>query len=132
MGSGGGLPGIPAVLLKPDLRVDLIEPREKRMSFLNRTIHTLELDRATASRKRFEELKPEAWTGAVAQAVWAAPKWIANGLTLVPPSGHVYCLTSDPVRQEDIPTNGQIEDVRKYLRPRDSRNRLVYRIKRTS
>ena len=38
VGSGAGLPGIPLALLRPDLRVTLIEPLLRRSTFLGQTI----------------------------------------------------------------------------------------------
>ena len=42
VGSGAGLPGIPLALLRPDLRVTLIEPLLRRSTFLARLSRTLE------------------------------------------------------------------------------------------
>ncbi len=45
VGSGAGLPGIPLALVRPDLRIVLLEPLLRRSTFLAQTIAQLELDR---------------------------------------------------------------------------------------
>jgi 16S rRNA (guanine527-N7)-methyltransferase len=56
VGSGAGLPGIPLVLLRPDLRVTLIEPLLRRFTFLGQTVEQLELaDRVQVVRSRAED-----------------------------------------------------------------------------
>lgn len=43
VGSGAGLPGIPLALLRPDLRITLLEPLLRRFSFLIEALSELEL-----------------------------------------------------------------------------------------
>lgn len=42
VGSGAGLPGIPLAILRPDLQFTLLEPLERRCTFLNQTIAQLD------------------------------------------------------------------------------------------
>jgi 16S rRNA (guanine527-N7)-methyltransferase len=56
VGSGAGLPGIPLALLRPDLRVTLVEPLLRRATFLTEAVEELELgDRVTVVRSRAED-----------------------------------------------------------------------------
>lgn len=43
VGSGAGLPGIPMAIRRPDLRVDLVEPMQRRAKFLSEVIDELGL-----------------------------------------------------------------------------------------
>ena len=43
IGSGAGLPGVVIALARPDLKVTLIEPLQRRVEFLNQVIAELEL-----------------------------------------------------------------------------------------
>lgn len=43
VGSGGGFPGIPLKIMRPDLQVVLVEPVQKKCSFLNSVIGLLKL-----------------------------------------------------------------------------------------
>ena len=44
LGSGAGLPGIPIAIARPDLDVTLLEPMQRRVSFLQDSIRRLRLD----------------------------------------------------------------------------------------
>jgi 16S rRNA (guanine527-N7)-methyltransferase len=56
VGSGAGLPGIPLALMRPDLRVTLIEPLLRRFTFLDQTVENLGIaDRVQVVRSRAED-----------------------------------------------------------------------------
>lgn len=56
VGSGAGLPGIPLAILRPDLRVTLIEPLLRRSTFLTQTVEELQIsDRVEVVRSRAED-----------------------------------------------------------------------------
>jgi 16S rRNA (guanine527-N7)-methyltransferase len=56
VGSGAGLPGIPLALLRPDLRITLIEPLLRRSTFLTQTVEELGIgDRVSVVRSRAED-----------------------------------------------------------------------------
>lgn len=59
VGSGAGLPGLPLAIVRPDLRLVLIEPLQRRVDFLELAVEELELgDRVTVHRGRSEEYSP--------------------------------------------------------------------------
>ena len=43
VGSGGGFPGIPLKIVRSDIRLTLVEPIQKKCSFLNSVIGLLKL-----------------------------------------------------------------------------------------
>src|SRR6185295_9811748 len=43
VGSGGGLPALPFAVLRPDVRLTLVEPRAKRVAFLRTAVRELGL-----------------------------------------------------------------------------------------
>lgn len=55
-GSGGGFPGIPLKIVRPDLSVTLVDSVRKKVSFLKYAIRMLELTGITAVHGRLEEL----------------------------------------------------------------------------
>ena len=55
VGSGGGLPGIPLALARPDLRVTLIESSHKKASFLQQAKIELKLDNVSIYCGRVEQ-----------------------------------------------------------------------------
>ena len=57
IGSGAGLPGIVIALARPDLRVTLIEPLERRVAFLNEAVEGLDIE---VIRGRAQDVKRSA------------------------------------------------------------------------
>ncbi len=60
MGSGGGLPGIPVKIAKPDLQVTLVESTGKKSRFLRHAADTLALEGVTVANARVEDLAQSA------------------------------------------------------------------------
>ena len=56
IGTGAGFPGLVLAVARPQLMVTLVEPRQKRVSFLRHIIRTLGLHNVTVQCARFEEL----------------------------------------------------------------------------
>jgi 16S rRNA (guanine527-N7)-methyltransferase len=56
VGSGAGVPGIPVAIVRPDLRLSLIEARERRASFLSTAVRELELAHVEVVPHRIETL----------------------------------------------------------------------------
>lgn len=58
VGSGGGLPGIPLALARPDVAVTLVESSQKKASFLQQAKIELKLANVSIHCERVEDLKP--------------------------------------------------------------------------
>lgn len=56
VGSGGGLPGIPVSIVRPDLRTTLVESTGKKASFLRLVAEDLALDNVAVANARVEDL----------------------------------------------------------------------------
>jgi len=56
VGSGGGFPGLPLKILRPDLQVFLIESNVKKATFLAEVVRELELEGVRVLVSRYEEL----------------------------------------------------------------------------
>ena len=56
VGSGAGLPGIVLAIARPDLRITLIEPMQRRIAFLDEVRSDLALDGVETRRARADEL----------------------------------------------------------------------------
>jgi 16S rRNA (guanine527-N7)-methyltransferase len=72
VGSGGGLPGIPIALERPDLRVHLCEIRQRRAAFLRIAVARLGLKNAFVFEgdvRNFSQKVPEPVSWVTAQAV---------------------------------------------------------------
>jgi 16S rRNA (guanine527-N7)-methyltransferase len=59
VGSGGGLPGIPIAIARPDWRVVMVDPNHKKAAFLTQATIELRLTNATAHATRVEDLRGE-------------------------------------------------------------------------
>ena len=55
VGCGPGFPGLPLAILRPDLRLTLVDSQRKRIDFVNRCIAELALENAAAVHARAEE-----------------------------------------------------------------------------
>ncbi|MBZ0120324.1 MAG: class I SAM-dependent methyltransferase [Sandaracinaceae bacterium] len=93
VGAGAGAPSLPLVLLRPDLRATLIEPLQKRVSFLRTMIGTLELqDRVVVRAERVQAVH-ERFDLALSRATFAPAEWFPIGSALAP---EVLVMTAGP------------------------------------
>ncbi len=58
IGSGAGLPGIPLAIVRPDLKLLLVDSSQKRSRFLKSAVVELELDNVEVLNERAESLPP--------------------------------------------------------------------------
>ncbi len=98
VGSGGGSPGIPLAVARPNLRVDLVEPASRKCDFL-RSI-TSGLPNVTVVRARAEELAAaagrDAYGTVLARALAPPPVALEWCLPLAAPGGRVVLYTGTP------------------------------------
>lgn len=93
IGSGAGLPGIPLAIARPDVQFTLIEPMERRHTWLTEQIDNLGLDNVTAVRARAEELfDTHTFDQVTARAVAALSKLIPWAAPLVRYEGELVLL----------------------------------------
>jgi len=59
VGSGGGFPGLPLKIIRPDLRVFLVESNLKKATFLAEVVRELGLNGTQVLVRRYEELHEE-------------------------------------------------------------------------
>ena len=105
VGSGAGLPGIPLACARPDLRIDLVEPLARRVTFLEEAVAALALaPRVSVVRGRAEEravvrrVAPVAWV--TARAVAPLDRLAAWCLPLLQPGGRLLALKGRHAAQE--------------------------------
>lgn len=87
VGTGAGAPGLALALLRPDLRLTLVDPLAKRISFLRTVIGTLGRTDVTLVHGRAEPLaksQRRAFDVALSRATLAPATWIPLGLELAP------------------------------------------------
>jgi 16S rRNA (guanine527-N7)-methyltransferase len=104
VGSGGGVPGIPLAIVRPDAHVTLIESTKKKASFLRDAIGKLELSNVTVSDDRAETFghsdQRETFDIAIARAV-ATLDWLVEWcLPLVKKGGKMLAMKGAKIHDE--------------------------------
>lgn len=92
IGSGAGLPGVVLAIARPDLRVLLVEPLERRAAFLIETIGLLDLPNVQVVRSRAEDLRAPPADVVVARAVAPLDRLVGWCLPLVRPGGTLLAM----------------------------------------
>jgi len=100
VGSGGGLPGLPLKIARPELEVTLIEADQTKAAFLVRACAKLNLDGVEVVARRAEEVGQdqryrESFDVAVARAVAPLPVLIELCLPLVRVGGRLLAQKTD-------------------------------------
>ena len=98
IGSGAGLPGIIIALARPDLKITLIEPLQRRVDFLNEVIAELGLE-VTVHRGKAKSLtKPFHYV--TARAVAPLARLIPSTWHLVRPNGALLAIKGESAAAE--------------------------------
>ena len=102
VGSGAGLPGIPLALVRPDLKITLLEPLLRRTNFLQEVVELLGLDHVTVVRGRAEEVLGTLQPVHVVTARAVAPldRLAGWGVPLLRPYGEMLALKGDTADEE--------------------------------
>lgn len=87
VGSGGGLPGIPIAVARPDLQVTLIEATQKKAAFLSAVAEALDLSNVTVRAERAEALAQGQLRGAFDAVTARAVARLDELLPLTAPLG---------------------------------------------
>ena len=94
VGSGGGFPGIPLAIVRPDLTWRLLEPRQKRVSFLKATVARLGLKNVEVIAARSDETPTSTSDLAVTRATFSDVDGARTVLDWLRPDGALYALRS--------------------------------------
>jgi 16S rRNA (guanine527-N7)-methyltransferase len=95
IGSGGGLPGLVLAMVRPEVKVTLLEPMERRCRFLAECVAELGLANASVLRGRAEDATVAGLLRAdvaTARAVAPLPRLAELAVGLVRPGGMVLAI----------------------------------------
>lgn len=93
IGSGAGLPGLVLAIARPDVQWTLIEPMERRVTWLNEQVDALQLSNVEVLRARAEDVRrPEGFDVVTARAVSALRTLIPITAPLVRDGGELTLL----------------------------------------
>ncbi|MCY9786629.1 16S rRNA (guanine(527)-N(7))-methyltransferase RsmG [Nocardiopsis sp. EMB25] len=113
IGSGAGLPGLVLALLRPDIRVTLLEPLLRRTVFLNEAVETLGLANVVVRRGRAEEAHGELYTDFVtARAVAPLPRLAGWALPLLRKGGSLLALKGEQAEAELVAARDDVAKLR--------------------
>ncbi|WP_123816214.1 16S rRNA (guanine(527)-N(7))-methyltransferase RsmG [Myceligenerans xiligouense] len=101
VGSGAGLPGVVVAIMRPDTEVFLVEPMERRTTWLTEVVEELGLSNVVVKRGRAEEFDGAFEVDAVtSRAVGALSKLVRVSMPLVRVGGELILLKGRNVRDE--------------------------------
>jgi 16S rRNA (guanine527-N7)-methyltransferase len=101
LGSGAGLPGLVLAIGRPDLEVTLVEPLQRRTSFLDEAIDELGLEQVRVVRSRAEELHGRAVYDVVtARALAPLSRLLGWGMPLVATTGVLLAMKGTSAADE--------------------------------
>lgn len=101
IGSGAGLPGIVLAIVRPDLKVGLIEPLLRRCDFLNEVIVDLDLtDQVTVYRGRAQDLPGITADVVTGRAVAPLHKFLSWTTGLVKQDGQILAMKGSSAATE--------------------------------
>ena len=98
IGSGAGLPGLVIALARPDLRVTLVEPLQRRVDFLNEVIAELDIP-VTVIRGKAESVK-SAFAVVTARAVKPLPVLLPMVWPLIASKGALLAIKGESAQTE--------------------------------
>jgi 16S rRNA (guanine527-N7)-methyltransferase len=124
LGSGGGFPGIPLAVARPELAFTLLDAKTKAIAFLRTVRRELGLTNVHVLHARVEEYAPEPPPGLiVSRAAFPPPALLSLAERLLAPGGHVIVMYGAKLPTEHATA---FELVAEQPRPEGRRN-VVYR-----
>ncbi len=120
VGSGGGQPGIPLAIARPDLAVTLLDSNSKKTAFLQQAVIELELKNVAVHCGRVEQYRPpEKFAGIVSRAFSELADFVTLSAALLAPEGRWLALKG--VRPDDeiarLPESAAVDAVHRLAVP---------------
>jgi 16S rRNA (guanine527-N7)-methyltransferase len=101
LGSGAGLPGLVLAIARPDLRITLVEPLERRALFLHEAVEALGLPQVEVVRGRAESLHGQRVFDVVtSRALAPLGRLLEWSMPLVAPSGVLLAMKGRSLEEE--------------------------------
>ena len=135
VGSGGGFPGIPLKIMRPDMRLALVEPVQKKCSFLNSVIGLLRLQDVSTFNGTIEQYAKWPLRHTVDAVVIRGLKYKEMQVhvpELLTPKGKVILYRTETINNEEIGENFHIVSEKTLMLPQGSGKRVISVIQRNT
>ena len=135
VGSGGGFPGIPLKIMRSDLRLVLVEPVQKKCSFLNSVIGLLMLQDVTTFDGTIEQFAKQPIRHVIDIVVVRALKYkeIRKHIpSLLTPKGKVVLYRTAAITKQEIGEEFHLVSETALILPQGSGKRVVTVMERNS
>jgi len=101
VGSGGGVPGVPLAIVRPQWRITLLDSNRKKTAFLRQAVAELALPNVTVVAMRAEDYTPDARFDVVISRAFAdLAQFAAAARHLVRPDGRLLAMKGLYPREE--------------------------------
>lgn len=134
VGSGGGFPGIPIKIMKSGVRMVLVEPVQKKCSFLNSVVGLLKLQDVSIFNGTIEQYAQWPLRQLIDTVVIRALKCEEIQMhipALLAPKGKVVLYRTCPINNEEMWEDFHLIDENILMLPQGSGKRVVSVIQRT-
>jgi len=128
VGSGGGFPGIPLKIMRPDLQLVLIEPVQKKCSFLNSVIGLLKLRGISTFDGTIEQYAKKHLYPTVDMIVLRALKFEdirKHAPSLLAPRGKVVLYRAEAIQNHELGDGFHLVKETTFLLPQASGKRVI-------
>jgi 16S rRNA (guanine527-N7)-methyltransferase len=135
VGSGGGFPGIPLKIVRSDMRLTLVEPTQKKCSFLNSVIGLLKLQGASTFCGTIEQYAKQPLSDVFDVVVVRALKYeeIRKHLpALLTSRGKVILYRTEAIKNQEIGEEFHLVSETDLILPERSGKRVVTVIERNN
>jgi 16S rRNA (guanine527-N7)-methyltransferase len=135
VGSGGGFPGIPLKIVRSDMRLVLVEPVQKKCSFLNSVIGLLKLQDVSTFDGTIEQYAKRPLRHVIDTVVVRALKFeeIRKHLpALLTSRGRVVLYRTEPIKNQEIGEEFHLVSETAFVLPQGSGKRIVAVIERNN
>jgi 16S rRNA (guanine527-N7)-methyltransferase len=97
IGSGGGFPGIPLGIHRPDLRITLVDSSRKRVNFQRAVLRKIRLENVTGIEAKLAELVlqdefRESFDVVISRAFTSFERWMIQAMPLVKRAGRLIAM----------------------------------------
>ena len=128
VGSGGGFPGIPLKIVRPDMRLVLVEPVQKKCSFLNSVIGLLKLQDVSTFNGTIEQYAKWPLRHVIDTVVIRALKYeeIRKQIpALLTSKGKVVLYRTEAIKKQEIGEDFHLVNETALILPQGSGKRVV-------